>query len=595
MKKYGILTILGIMILVGCTDNELELPTDSNGTSTLNMQISSLGFGDSNRTNRAARSSSTNITWDHVFGGTGTIVFTNTSTVTPIDSTYTLDMGDFATNGLSKTLINGDYDVNLTMDDTTPVPYVPVSATDDFSLSNDSDLVLNANTTYGMVLLNPYLVDTSVTPIFSTGGTDYALVQDQGYYFLYAPDGITGTITIQESLFGQTVSKEITIASTTIDALELAPVTSSAGVSLILEEFTVEFDQWNIDAPIGGITPSFGLFTDSGQALGSSDSHDVSLGDLDGDGDLDAFVINRTQPSKIWMNDGNANFTDSGQSISITESISLSLGDLDGDGDLDAFIANYNNQPNNIWINDGNGFFIDSGQSLGNSNSNSVVLDDLDNDGDLDAFVANTSGEPNKIWYNDGSGIFTDSGQLIGNLSSRSVTLGDLDGDGDLDVIIGNWDRPNEVWLNDGNGVFTDSGQSFGNINSGSKEISLGDVDNDGDLDACVAEYLESNPLWLNNGSGVFTDSGQSLSGDQSTDLSLKDLDGDGDLDAFVVYFDRPNKVWLNDGNGNFTDSGQSLGNSYSDGISVGDLDGDGDLDAFVIEHSQPNKVWINN
>ena len=55
------------------------------------------------------------------------------------------------------------------------------------------------------------------------------------------------------------------------------------------------------------------IFVDSNQALGNSNSQDVSLGDLDGDGDLDAFVANWPQPNKIWLNDGNGTFTDSGQ------------------------------------------------------------------------------------------------------------------------------------------------------------------------------------------------------------------------------------------------------------------------------------------
>ena len=53
-------------------------------------------------------------------------------------------------------------------------------------------------------------------------------------------------------------------------------------------------------------------FVDSGQALGNSDSRSVALGDLDGDGDLDAMVANSgDQPNTVWTNDGNATFTNS--------------------------------------------------------------------------------------------------------------------------------------------------------------------------------------------------------------------------------------------------------------------------------------------
>jgi hypothetical protein len=46
----------------------------------------------------------------------------------------------------------------------------------------------------------------------------------------------------------------------------------------------------------------------------------------------------------------------------------VALGDLDSDGDLDAFVAN-DNQGNRVWTNDGSGTFSDSGQSLGSSAS----------------------------------------------------------------------------------------------------------------------------------------------------------------------------------------------------------------------------------
>ena len=59
---------------------------------------------------------------------------------------------------------------------------------------------------------------------------------------------------------------------------------------------------------------SYGEFTDSSQSLGSSESLGVELGDVDGDGDLDAFVANDGQ-NEVWLNDGNGNFTESSQSL----------------------------------------------------------------------------------------------------------------------------------------------------------------------------------------------------------------------------------------------------------------------------------------
>ncbi|VEN73259.1 hypothetical protein EPICR_140020 [Candidatus Desulfarcum epimagneticum] len=338
-----------------------------------------------------------------------------------------------------------------------------------------------------------------------------------------------------------------------------------------------------------------GDFKDSGQNLGSAYSRGTALGDLDGDGDLDAFVANENQANRVWINNGSGTFTDSGQSLGTWHSHGVALGDLDGDGDLDAFSPN-TAQGDRVWMNDGSGNFTDSGQSLGNYNGTDAALGDLDGDGDLDAFVTHHTGQGDRVWINDGSGTFTDSGQSLETLDSFGVELGDLDGDGDLDAFVANyWEQGNRVWLNNGSGTFTDSGQSLGSYYSFG--VKLGDVDGDNDLDAFVANYGQGNRVWLNNGSGTFTDSGQSIGSSQSVGLDLGDVDVDGDLDVFVANDPgRPNKVWKNDGSGTFTDSGQSLGSYDSHDAALGDLDGDGDLDAFATNYTgQGNRVWINN
>ena len=254
-------------------------------------------------------------------------------------------------------------------------------------------------------------------------------------------------------------------------------------------------------ATVPVVDNTLGTFADSGQSLGSGYSLDVALGDLDGDGDLDAFVANTSgEANKGWTNDGSGAFTDSGQSLGSALSKNVALGDLDGDGDLDAFVANDGSpatKGNKVWTNDGSGTFTDSGQSLGSTSSQNVALGDLDGDGDIDAFVA-TANAGNEVWTNDGSGTFTDSGQSLGSASTIGVALGDLDGDGDLDAFFADF-NPNNVWANDGSGTFTDSGQSLGSVNS--YAVTLGDLDGDGDLDAFVVNTTnEANKVWLGQG-----------------------------------------------------------------------------------------------
>tara|TARA_B100002003_G_scaffold178728_1_gene166656 strand:- start:184 stop:1689 length:1506 start_codon:yes stop_codon:yes gene_type:complete len=384
-----------------------------------------------------------------------------------------------------------------------------------------------------------------------------------------------------------------------------------------------------VPAEVAGVvkeaTPTFSkilprhppLFPDSGQSLGDSPTMRVLLGDVDGDGDLDALTSSDDEePNKIWLNDGSGIFHDSGESLGIPKDRYFAsedpLGDLDGDGDLDVLVkARYDpNAVSNrieIWLNDGSGTFYDSGESFGDLEySNSSVLGDLDGDGDLDAWVSSIQivkvagynayrheRTLQSVWLNDGSGTFTDSGQTFGESNTNDVALGDLDGDGDLDVFLSHYEGPpNQVWINDGSGSFTDGGQSLGysgTLMSPIANVALGDFDGDGDLDALVEDTItmERGPIrkvWINDGSGSFTDSGQSITDIDSGMLMVGDLDGDGDLDVFVARQNPPsgNKIWLNDGHGVFTDSEQSLGDSDTFTVALGDLDGDGDLDVFL-------------
>ena len=64
----------------------------------------------------------------------------------------------------------------------------------------------------------------------------------------------------------------------------------------------------------------------------------IVLGDLDSDGDLDAWVVNSNFRSEIWLNNGSGAFTLSNQ-IAGAPAYGVDLADLDGDGDLDAFLA----------------------------------------------------------------------------------------------------------------------------------------------------------------------------------------------------------------------------------------------------------------
>lgn len=359
-----------------------------------------------------------------------------------------------------------------------------------------------------------------------------------------------------------------------------------------------------------GVVP---LFTDSGQSLGNVLSSAVALGDVDGDGDLDAVVAQFELESQIYVNTGGVQggtpgVFAAGAVLDLGFAVDVALGDLDGDGDLDIFVVrDAFSTSNRVYINQGGvqggttGAFLTSGQSFGNDLTSAVALADLDGDNDLDAWIARTAGRADLVWLNDGSGQFTDSGQSLGGDSSTEVALGDVDGDGDADAAV-TTGAANKIWINQGGaqagaaGTFLDSGQSLGDTLSNG--VALADLDGDGDRDLYVANVNVGDRVYMNQGgaqagaAGTFLDSGQSLGANGGRDVALADLDGDGDRDAFVAR-SAPNAVWVNNG-GTFTSSGQSLGTSLSEGVALGDVDGDGDLDAFVANWPDPDRVYVN-
>ena len=50
----------------------------------------------------------------------------------------------------------------------------------------------------------------------------------------------------------------------------------------------------------------------------------------------------------MWMIYGLVSFIDRGVSLGGSNSVAVALGDVDGDGDLDAFVTNYNIQANKL-------------------------------------------------------------------------------------------------------------------------------------------------------------------------------------------------------------------------------------------------------
>ncbi|TGE05326.1 FG-GAP-like repeat-containing protein [Hymenobacter fodinae] len=207
----------------------------------------------------------------------------------------------------------------------------------------------------------------------------------------------------------------------------------------------------------------------------------IVLGDIDGDGDLDLLASNSGSLSvSIRLNDGQGRFSGTQELEDPDRSrvADLSLGDLDSDGDLDLVVANTYDNTVSIYQNDGQGLFSKSQKIVREGNPVNVTLADLDGDGDLD-LLTGAADNMVVITFNDGHGTFS-GGRALED-GAFDMAVGDLDGDGDLDLLTTDRSFSVRVRLNDGQGTFTSSGQVA--VSAIPVGLVLGDADADNDLD----------------------------------------------------------------------------------------------------------------
>lgn len=211
-----------------------------------------------------------------------------------------------------------------------------------------------------------------------------------------------------------------------------------------------------------------GHFTEDAVALGAptKKAHmDVQYADIDQDWDLDFLGFNRASNANgnhyLLLNDGMGNFTDASTLYPSTSSnvYEGEVGDLDGDTDLDMFLVSLSGFSEgpiaNRLVETGSLSFV-KGNAVSSGDDNEIVLLDYDNDGDFDAVVGSLT-NTEKMLKNNGTGGFSVAANTFtakGD-STLDATSADIDNDGDYDVITAqgesgsaNWD--NKLYLNTG-------------------------------------------------------------------------------------------------------------------------------------------------
>jgi hypothetical protein len=374
-------------------------------------------------------------------------------------------------------------------------------------------------------------------------------------------------------------------------------------------------------------------FVPSGVAFASPLSGEFyskpSLADVDRDGDLD--LVAGGYVFHYFENTGSASVAHfvhrTGAANPLVNQLaptpisfpSPSLGDLDGDGDLDlvsgkndggfAYYARVHPEtPPMIELTGGANplFGKDVGALAG------PALADLDADGDADLvvgedlgtfrFFENTHSATNPQYYVERTGGANPlNGRDVGN--EARPAFGDLDGDGDLDLLAGRSAGDFDYFANTGSATvplfaaLVENPFGLAGIGSASSSPALGDIDGDGDLDLVVGGSDGALTYFENTGSAtapVFVERAgnanplEALALPDYTSPTIGDFDDDGDLDV-IVGGSFGGFLYLQNGGGvTDPDFARRTGSvNPLDGVDVGDraapatadLDGDGDAD----------------
>jgi hypothetical protein len=213
--------------------------------------------------------------------------------------------------------------------------------------------------------------------------------------------------------------------------------------------------------------------TCTGTSGDMSGNYGSTCTDFDNDGDIDLSIshcrqgVNDPNDCRRWdrlfVNDGSNNYADLAADYGMQNHEQVwttDFGDVDNDGDLDAFSTTHSSTLM-LFMNDGTGHFTNATAGSGLENTTGFFLqakmEDMDNDGFLDILT----GSAQHFFLGKGDGTFTEVANAFPAAKSiLSFAFGDLNGDGFQDVYAGYGDGyvdgdpgfPDRLWLNTPNG-----------------------------------------------------------------------------------------------------------------------------------------------
>jgi hypothetical protein len=230
------------------------------------------------------------------------------------------------------------------------------------------------------------------------------------------------------------------------------------------------------DGTFEDVTATSGIFDTSSKTLGAA------ILDTDGDGWLDLFVANDTQPNKLYRNMQNGTFKEVAVEMGVAFStegkgragMGVDVGYLNNSTSPSLAITNFDNEMIALYRGASPGPYEDVAMQAGvgaasrNTLGFGCLFADCDLDGTLDLIVANGHidetvrnirghvgyEQPPHLFLNQGNDTFRDSASAAGDAFAapkvgRGLAFGDFDRDGDVDLLMTTNGGPALLFRND--------------------------------------------------------------------------------------------------------------------------------------------------